>query len=129
MVDCNYFREKTKHCTLKKKLFPTINYSNLKGKNVLQEQLLYCGLQSFIMSCYFTKMFVSLLVIAAGCYFSVYKLIGWDPARICLFKVNSKNTKTWSDVCPKLPINAVESRSGVFIVNFENYSHFFSVFL
>ena len=74
-------------------------------------------------------MFVYLLVIAAGCYFSVYKLIEWDPARICLFKVNSKNTKTWSDVCPKLPINAVESHSGIFIVNFENYSQFFSVFL
>ena len=81
------------------------------------------------MSCYFTKIFVYLLVIAAVCYFSVYKLIGWEPANIYLFKVNSKNTKTWSDVCPKLPINTVEIRSGVFIVNFENYSHFFSVFL
>ena len=81
------------------------------------------------MSCYFTKIFVYLLVIAAVCYFSVYKLIGRDPANIYLFKVNSKNTKTWSDVCPKLPINTVESRSGVFNVSFENYSHFFSVFL
>ena len=81
------------------------------------------------MSCYFTKIFVDLLVIAAVCYFSVYKFIGWDPANIYLFKVNSKNTKPWSDVCPKLPINAVEIGSGVFIVNFENYSLFFSVFL
>ena len=81
------------------------------------------------MSCYFTKIFVYLLVIAAVCYFRVYKLIGWDPALIYLFKVNSRNTKTWSVVCPKLPINTVESRFGVFIVNFENYSHFFSVFL
>ena len=24
------------------------------------------------------------------CYFSVYKLIGWDPANIYLFKVNSR---------------------------------------
>ena len=81
------------------------------------------------MSCYFTKIFVDLLVIAAVCYFSIYKLIGWDPANIYLFKVNSKSTKTWKDVCPKLPINTPESRSGAFIDNFENYSHFFSVFL
>ena len=77
----------------------------------------------------FHKIFVYLLVIAAVCYFSVYKLKGWDSANIYLFRVNSKNTKTWSDVCPKLPINTVESRSSVFIVNFENYSHLFSVFL
>ena len=69
------------------------------------------------MSCYFTKIFVYLLVIAAVCYFSVYKLKGWDSANIYLFRVNSKNTKTWSDACPKLPINTVESRSSVFIVN------------
>ena len=81
------------------------------------------------MSYYFTKIFAHLLVTAAVCYFSVYKLIRWDPANIYLFKVNSKNTKTWSDVCPKLPINTVEGRFGVFIVNFEHYSHFFSVFL
>ena len=81
------------------------------------------------MSCHFTKIFVYLLVIAAVCYFSVYKLIGWDPENIYLFKFNSKNTKKWSDVCPKLPINTIESHSGVFIANFETYSHFFSVFL
>ena len=69
------------------------------------------------MSCYFTKIFVYLLVIAAVCYFSVCKLKGWDSANIYLFRVNSENTKTWSDVCPKLPINTVESRSSVFIVN------------
>ena len=80
------------------------------------------------MNCYFTKIFVYLLVIAAVCYFSVNKLIKWDPQNNYLFKVNSKNTKTWSDVCPKLPINTAESRSGAFIVNFEHYSHFFSVF-
>ena len=89
-----------------KKLFPAINYSN-KGKNVLKEQLLYYGSQSFLMSYYFTKIFVYLLVIAAVCYFSVYKLIGCDPAIIYLFKVNSKNTKTWRDVRLKLPKNTV----------------------
>ena len=72
-----------------------------------------------------------MLVIAAVLtfiLFNVYKLIDWDPANIYLFKVNSRNSKKWSDICPKLPINTVESRSGVFI-NFENYLHFFSVFL
>ena len=39
---------------------------------------------------YFTKIFVHLSVIAAVCYFSVYKLIGWDPANIYVFKVNSR---------------------------------------
>ena len=34
-----------------------------------------------------------------------------------------------SEICPKLTINTVESRSGVFIVNFEHYSYFFSLFL
>ena len=81
------------------------------------------------MSCYFTKIFVDLLVIAAVCYFSVYIFIRWDPANIYLFKVNSKNTKACSNLCSKLPINTVESCSGVFIVNFENYSQFFSVLL
>ena len=75
------------------------------------------------MSCYFAKTFVYLFAVAAVCYFSVNKLIGWDPANIYLFKVNSKNTKTWNDKCPKLPIITVESHSGVFIVSFEHYSH------
>ena len=36
------------------------------------------------------KIFVHLSVIATVCYFSVYKLIGWDPANVYLFKVNSR---------------------------------------
>ena len=77
------------------------------------------------MSCYFAKISVHLLVIAAVCYFSVYELIDWDPANIYLFKVNTRSTKKWSDICSKLPINTAESRSGVFIVH---YSHFFQCF-
>ena len=56
-----------------------------------------------------------MLVIAAVLtfiLFNVYKLIDWDPANIYLFKVNSRNSKKWSDICPKLPINTVASRSG-----------------
>ena len=80
------------------------------------------------MSCYFTKIFVYLLVIAAVCYFRVYKLIGQDPALIYLFKVNSRNTKTWSVVCPKLPINTVESRFGVLMLTLKIIHTFFQCF-
>ena len=60
------------------------------------------------------------------CYFNVYKFIEWDPPNIYLFKFNSRNTRKSCEICPKLTINAVESRSGMFIVNFEHISHFFS---
>ena len=36
------------------------------------------------------KIFVHLSVIAAVCYFSVYKLIGWGAANVYLFKVNNR---------------------------------------
>ena len=35
---------------------------------------------------YITCIFVHLSVIAAACYFRVYKLIGWDPVNLYLFK-------------------------------------------
>ena len=88
---------------------------NLQGKNVFKEQLLYFGSHSFLS---FTKIFVHLSIIAAVCYFSVYKLIGWDAANIYLFKFNGRTQKN-SELCPKLTIKRVESRSGFFIVNFE----------
>ena len=36
------------------------------------------------------RFFLHLSIIAAPCYFSVYKLIGWDTANIYLFKFNSR---------------------------------------
>ena len=48
----------------------------------------------------------------------VYELIGWTPSQ-------QQNTKKRSEICPKLTIKRIESRSGVFIVNFEHISHFF----
>ena len=81
------------------------------------------------MSCYFTKIFVHLLVTAATCNSKVYKLIGRDLTDIYLFKVNSKNSKKRSEICPKLTINTVKRSPGVLIVNFEHYPHFLSVFL
>ena len=53
----------------------------------------YFGSQPFLISCYFTRIFVHLPVIVAVCYFSVHKLIGWDLENIYLFKSNSRNTK------------------------------------
>ena len=79
------------------------------------------------MSCYFTKIFVYLSVIVAVCYFSVFKLIGWNPTNIYSFNVNSVNTRKRCEICPKLTINAVESGSGVFSVNFNIFHIFFSV--
>ena len=48
------------------------------------------------------------------------------PANICLFKVNNRNTRKRCDISSsKLTIR----RSGVFIVNDEDTTHFFLVFL
>ena len=57
-----------------KKLFPAIKHSNLHrisfgGATTLDSSL-------FLISCFFTKIFVHLSVIAEVCHFSVYKLIG-----------------------------------------------------
>ena len=79
------------------------------------------------MSCYFTKICVQLLIIAALCNFGVNKLIGWDPENIYLFKVHSRNIRR-CEICLKLTVNTVERRSGVFI-NFEHISNLFLVFL
>ena len=40
-----------------------------------------------------------------------------------MFKVNSRNTETRCEICQKLIIKTPESRSVVFIVNFEHGSH------
>ena len=42
------------------------------------------------MSCYFTKIFVHLPVIAAVCNFIVYKLIILDPENIYLLKLTAE---------------------------------------
>ena len=65
---------------------------------------------------YFTKIFVRLSVIAAVCYFSVYKLIGWDSKSTAEHK-----KKEWK--CSKLTFKKIKSHHGVFIVNFEHISH------
>ena len=73
----------------------------------------YLGSQPFLMCCYFTKIFVRLPVIVAVCNLSVHELIGWDPANICLFKFNSRNTRKRYEICRELTIDITESRSNV----------------
>ena len=84
----------------------------------------YFGWQPFLMRCHFTNIFVHLSVIAAVSYFNVHKLIGRDPANIYFFKVNSRITRKWCEICPKLTIKTLESRFCVFNVNLEHNSHF-----
>ena len=76
----------------------------------------YFGPHPFLKKFYFTKIFVHLPVIAAVYYFRVSKLIKCDPGNICLFKVNSKNTRKRYEIRPKFTINTIESCSGVFTV-------------
>ena len=103
----------------KEKLYPEKNCSLRLNAVTFKEIFFksnYFESQPFLMSYHFTKIFVHLPVIAAVCYFSVDKLIGWDPVNIYLFKFNSKNTRKRSEICLKLTINTIESRSDVFTV-------------
>ena len=70
----------------------TVTY---KEKNVFRNNYstLDHSLFLWVFTYYFTKIFVHLSVIAAVCYFSVYKLIGWDAANVYLFKVNSRTLR------------------------------------
>ena len=70
--------------------------------------------QPFLISCYFTKIFVHLSVIAA-----VETL---DPANMWWFQVSSRNTRKSYEICSKLIIKTAENHSGVFIDNFEHFS-------
>ena len=72
-------KEEKKHCTLTE-LFSAIKHSNLQEKHAFRNNCF--GSQPFLLSCYYTKTFVHLSVIVAIFYFSVYKLIVWDPVNI-----------------------------------------------
>ena len=71
------------------------------------------------------------------CYFvqtcDFYRIKEKIPANIYLFKVNNRNIGKRCEICSKLTIKTPERcqwrRSGVLIVNFENISHLFLVFL
>ena len=66
----------------------------------------YFGLQSFFISCHFTKIFVHLLIISAVSNLNVFKLIGWELATTYLFKVK-RNTRKRCEICSKLTIKTV----------------------
>ena len=55
------------------------------------------------------------------------------PAGNYMFKANNKNTRTRFEICSKLTIKTSERRdwrrSGVFILNFEHFTPFSSVFI
>ena len=104
----------------KETLYPEKNCSLRLNAVTLKENFFfrnnYFGSQPFLTSCYFTRIFVHLPVIVAICYFSVHNLMSWDPANICLFKFNSRNTGKRYEICPKLTIHTIKSRSDVFTV-------------
>ena len=97
-----------------KKLFPETKRSNLQGKTFFMSN--YFGPHPFLMNFYLTKICVHLPVIAVVRYFSVYKLIRWDPANFYVFKVNSQNIRKRHEIRSKFTINTIESYSGVFTV-------------
>ena len=66
---------------------PQIDPQAFLGLNIeTNKEKMYLGTttfeQPFPLSCYFTKIFEHLSVIATVCYFSVYILIGWDPTNM-----------------------------------------------
>ena len=73
-----------------KKLFPATKRSNLRGKS-------YSLGTTTLDHSLFNK-----LLFAAVCYFSVYKLIGWDPENIYLSTVNNRNTRKKKWIVPKI---------------------------
>ena len=110
----SYVCEIKKHCTLKKNSSLRLSAVTFKEFSLRNS---YFGSQPFLMSCYFTRIFVHLPVIAAVCYFfSVHSLIGWDSANTFLFKFNSRSTRKRYEICPMLTMYTVESRSDVFTV-------------
>ena len=50
------------------------------------------------------------------------------PAKICMFKVDNRNTRKKSEICSELTIKTPK-RSVVFIFNFEHILHLFLEFL
>ena len=84
---------------------------------------------------------INLSYIACAVYFGVHTKIRYQnflsayyfSAKICLLKVNNRNTRKSCEICSKLTMKTPEcrhwSRSGVFIVNSEHISYFFLVFL
>ena len=64
-------------------------------------------------------------------WFSFNIFAKYIPANNCMFKVNNRNSRTRCEICSKLTIKTLERHrwrrhwrcSGVFIANFEHFSH------
>ena len=57
----------------------------------------------------------------------VHSIVIWFiayAADICLFKVNSKNTRKRCEICSELTIMIPERRYGIFIINFVSSAYF-----
>ena len=104
----SYLCQIKKHCNLKKNCSLRLNAVTFKEIFFRSN---YFGSQPFLISCYFTRIFVHLPVIVPVCYFSVHKLIGRDPANIYLFKSNSRNTKK------RYEIYTTESHSDILLLS------------
>ena len=55
--------------------------------------------------------------------------INYNPKNIYLFKPINGNTRKRCGICSKLTTKTTERRFDIFIVSFEDISHFFIVFL
>ena len=103
----------------------TLKKTSLRLNTVTYKEKMFLGTttldESFL---FFTKLFMHLSVIAAACYFNVYKLIEWDPLNLYLFKVISRNTNKRGGICPKLTINTVVLVS--FLLTLSMFHNFFS---
>ena len=82
-----------------------------------------------------TLNFSTMLIITSGQFYdwNIESMARYCPANIYLIKVNNRNTRKRCEIFSKLTIKTPEwrrcRRSGVFIVNFENISQLFPVFL
>ena len=108
------WKKETLYSVLKKTSLRLITVTNKEKYYFRKKQsTLDHSLFSWVCTYDFTEIFVRLSVIAAVCYFGVYELIGWDSKPTAEHK-----KKEWK--YSKITIKKVESRHGVFIVNFEH---------
>ena len=100
----HYFCEIKKHWTLRKVFLN--KHSNDKEKFFLETTTLDHSLLS-LWAAISLRFFYTCQT--AVCYFSVNKLIGWDPANVYLSKVNSINARKKCEMCQKSTKNIRKS--------------------
>ena len=105
-----------KYCTLKK-LFPAINY---KEKMIFRNNYstLDHSLFLWVITYYFTNIFVHMPVIATVLLQRLW-IDRVGPSKHLLVQSQQQCTRNRSELCPKLTIKWVESRSGAFVFNYE----------